>query len=1520
MANFITDPYTLVSKTDARASAAGSDPTKRVAASDWNSILVALQDLRTDAITARLATPNSRTITAGIGLSGGGDLSANRTLTLANTAVAAGVYGGGSLTVDAQGRLTNAKQNHYHSVVDYGAVGDGVTDDRAAFISTLAAAKTSGARMYLPPGTYKLSKYIDFSGIKGLHVFGSGAKILYQSADVSLVGDGTAAAAENARSAFLVRYCSDMIFDGIIFQGNAVDTDITNNNLGNGIYATHCVGIEVRGCVNYFGSSLYVQDALTATNGTGDQLAVSGSTVTLTDSAGSFKDGHQHRFITIEGCTNQANNGKFPMLGYGSSTSVTFTNVDAINETSAFSWSIDDNDRRTSVIGGHSYGCRQSMRGGNDMLIDGHTFELPNTRDELGLGDEISIVGTTCTLKDEASNITKKHIGRYIKIAGATSGGNNGLFLITGVTAQLTSGTRVAALITYENASGVSELFTGSWWIQNGEKTGIGAGATALHRTTMVFTADNTTETFTSTAHGMATGYGPITVSNSGGALPTGLSAVTNYWVINITADTFKLATSLANALALTNLSISTDGTGTQTLTTNSIVLTSAASAFTANDVGKNVRIINPTSAANAGQFTITAYVSATQVVFENSVGVSETFAQGWSIDSYDRVGGSGAGFGSSHAIYVFAGRSGYKITNCTFRNIRTTAVKCSGSALPIIDLEVSHCTFVNCGAAVVWGADDSQQHSALSFHHNRVIDCGTGRDGWNDGAAIGIIGSRTVDVSHNKFWYTINHYASAYGGGLGASAAISASRYVSGVSQPIESILIKGNEFAGDPSATDLSDILTSVIALNQIGIRTHYRTGGTLTKHGLTFTAANATEIFTSATHGFETGSGPVRVSNSGGALPTGLSAGVDYWVIKLSTTTFQLATSFANAVALTNLTISDDGTGTQTLTTNIMTLTDSSAGFSQQMVGRTIEFVNSANGNDVTGAIIRSSPTAATLTYFNTAGSSISSAAGTYRIFPGKTATFSNTAHAGGVCRVNGNTFDNVCATSVTCTSCVGPDVYDNTYAFGSLKFAGDVNPRVYNNREIASNSSGASIRFDSGTSWPTCFNNIVTNTEALATTISARDMGIGVDSSTVRDYPLLGVRGKLRPTNSYEEVVVAYGSLHVDGDVLLVGGATYTYKASAPGANQFNSVATLLALINTAGTGFTAEDYGTSFTSGAVTTTHIRIRKSAQTVDDTAGALKIRSQVLNPTALVLLRNQHTTSGFCYGRGGGSAGPVANKSVIWSPHAALTSTAVLVPENEAARAIMTGGMAQGRIVCTTKALFTAGFTDNVVIGDGHSNPVTYYFDTIGAGGGTGVKVDISGATTAKDCAVILRTAILANQPGFTITSNYVDAVISAVDTSAETLTSVAHGLLTGDQVRVSNSGGGLPGGLAAATDYWVIRVDADKIGLATTNANALTGTKINLTSAGTGTNTINHGAFNITHNWVGSGGNVTITEGVTDASFQVYGLSNGGNGSYMRVNNSLDAGACCVMQHAKNSDFGGNDTGAEFRWSLK
>lgn len=85
--------------------------------------------------------------------------------------------------------------------------------------------------------------------------------------------------------------------------------------------------------------------------------------------------------------------------------------------------------------------------------------------------------------------------------------------------------------------------------------------------TPFTFTANSVNDQCTATAHGLNTGDGPVQVSNSGGALPAGLSAATNYWIIKIDANTFEFSTSLANALLGTQIDLTTNGTGTQTLT-----------------------------------------------------------------------------------------------------------------------------------------------------------------------------------------------------------------------------------------------------------------------------------------------------------------------------------------------------------------------------------------------------------------------------------------------------------------------------------------------------------------------------------------------------------------------------------------------------------------------------------------------------------------------------------------------------------------------------------------------------------------------------------------------------------------------------------------------------------------------------------------------------------------------------------------------------------------------------------------
>ena len=87
-------------------------------------------------------------------------------------------------------------------------------------------------------------------------------------------------------------------------------------------------------------------------------------------------------------------------------------------------------------------------------------------------------------------------------------------------------------------------------------------------------------------------------------------------------------------------------------------------------------------------------------------------------------------------------------------------------------------------------------------------------------------------------------------------------------------------------------------------------------------TFTAVVATDVCTGGdTLKTDTGT-RVRVS-SATTLPGGLSANTDYYMIYQSTTTFQLATSLANALAGTAINITDTGTGTHTVTVQTSSL---------------------------------------------------------------------------------------------------------------------------------------------------------------------------------------------------------------------------------------------------------------------------------------------------------------------------------------------------------------------------------------------------------------------------------------------------------------------------------------------------------------------------------------------------------------------------------------------------------------------
>jgi hypothetical protein len=112
-------------------------------------------------------------------------------------------------------------------------------------------------------------------------------------------------------------------------------------------------------------------------------------------------------------------------------------------------------------------------------------------------------------------------------------------------------------------------------------------------------------------------------------------------------------------------------------------------------------------------------------------------------------------------------------------------------------------------------------------------------------------------------------------------------------------------------------------------------------------------------------------------------------------------------------------------------------------------------------------------------------------------------------------------------------------------------------------------------------------------------------------------------------------------------------------------------------------------------------------------------------------------------------------------------------------------------------------------------------------------GVDDDEINDTTTSAAANICDEQVPLTQASVTFTAS--------ASTDVLTLTSALANLRRGNVVRVSNSGGGLPTGLAAATDYYVIPVGPLTYKLASSFANAMAGTAIDLSSAGTGTHTI-------------------------------------------------------------------------------
>lgn len=994
------------------------------------------------------------------------------------------------------------------SVKSFGAVGDWNpttntgTDDRTAINSGLAWLSTTGnnGELYFPPGNFRASKYSVLAGARGGKISGSAfASIYYASDDPAVVADGIALSDNQARSALLLKNCSDVIIEGLTFVGGD-HPNILTTNLGTGVSATKTVGLQIKRCVSRLGVSLLAQDNQNPSAGIGDSIAVSSGIVTLTDSAALFNVGHIGRYVTVMSTTKTVNSGVFEVLS-ATSTTITFRNDGASAETSSFVWTIDDNDRDTAVLNCRIERFRGVMYTPSYSRVISCDFEQPMTVDLVGMPSAFAIVSTTVTMTDPNSTFNSTHVGRYVRVSGATSAGNNGVFKILTVVSQSAS---VAGSITYTNAAGVSEAAprgTALWWIPGGDKVGIG-----------------------------------VTLSHSAGTM----------------------------------------------------TLTAAADSFHTSDVGRVIHINKPTSANNRGVFEILTATNTT-VTFANS-GTTEAYTEIWQIDSRDSI----PNIGSTHAIYFFAGREHVLVDGCTFRGVRKTCVKASGSSAPIRGIKIVNCSAIECGQFTAIGADDFQEHSDCLVQNNVLRDVATGRTGWLGQIGIEILGSRGVQVRDNHIHYTRPAVSLVNDdGSVGGNYAIKAYRYSPGYSQFLEDIIIAGNTITSSPRQTRAEYCCGVAISVEDAGLLAKYGTGGTLTKVGNTMTLAGAGFLYAT-----------------------------------------------------------------------------------QADVGKAIRLAYAPNAGNNGTFIITSVDSATSVSWTNAGGTGGVVAAGTFAIFADRPHPPIEIGNTGSGCHIIGNIINAVGQVAIRVDDCVGPVITNNTWtnmAYG-VRSVGCAMPFIKDNRE-GSPSTAAAIFLEAGTTWPTVGSNTSSSPE-LSVTVSQRTPFLIADAAgSLCDYPLLGLSGRARPTDAQEELTLGYGSAFVDGDKVEVDGQAFVYKASAPGAFEFNSFAGLVTLID-ALAGIVAADYGTGLAGGDVATQHIRMRRNVTSTTD-ANSYCYLYTVANPTALVLLRNAVAGNvAYQTSRGSGAAGPTANKTVLWSQHAQRHQAPMLTANNASARTIMGGG----------------------------------------------------------------------------------------------------------------------------------------------------------------------------------------------------------------------------------------------------
>jgi hypothetical protein len=157
--------------------------------------------------------------------------------------------GSGAVTRTVQSRLRD-----FVSVKDFGAVGDGVTDDTAAIQAAIDHCATAGRTVYFPAGTYNISAPLVLD-----NDVGSSRLVSEGRNRASIVKTtNTVGGADSVDAAIIIQRSVDYAYANVI-DGISIST--TQSSIAYGIYAPNISQCEFKnGSINLCDTGIYVED------------------------------------------------------------------------------------------------------------------------------------------------------------------------------------------------------------------------------------------------------------------------------------------------------------------------------------------------------------------------------------------------------------------------------------------------------------------------------------------------------------------------------------------------------------------------------------------------------------------------------------------------------------------------------------------------------------------------------------------------------------------------------------------------------------------------------------------------------------------------------------------------------------------------------------------------------------------------------------------------------------------------------------------------------------------------------------------------------------------------------------------------------------------------------------------------------------------------------------------------------------------------------------------------------------